>query len=353
MRIARKLAVIILLAIIGGFLMPIQPAGAITYAPGVGSSNPQAFIGAYNRAGGSSWIGTAYTSVHSWNAGCVQDFNGGWSNKAIIMQANCIGPAYAVVYKQWAYMESRWGHGATATVGYPTGNDFRWGRGWAQHFAGGNQGNTTIVRSDHDGVVRQVWGGIRHYWINFQGGASGPLGYPTTEEYRWGGIQRQDFQGGSILWDSINKARLYQPTPPPPPAPSREQNATSWAIAEKNSPDPTWSDFFRRPWSGYCEGFVEQAYDTSGQFASAIAHYNWQARNGRIHTDTNPPAGALVFYGGGGGYGHIGISIGNGQAISTQGFGGQRLPVWQHPVAGFLSNTYYGWAYAPDNWSGR
>ena len=122
------------------------------------------------------------------------------------------------------------------------------------------------------------------------------------------------------------------------------QQAANWAIAEKNSPDPTWSDHFGHAWSGWCEEFAEQAEGFPHQFASAIVDYQWQQAQGRIHTDTNPPVGALVFYGGGGGYGHVAVSIGGGQAIGTYGYVGQRLPVRQYPVVGFLTNPYLGWS---------
>ena len=122
------------------------------------------------------------------------------------------------------------------------------------------------------------------------------------------------------------------------------QAAANWAISEKNSPDPTWSDHFGHAWSGWCEQFVEQAEGFAFTFPSAIADYQWHADRGRIHTDTNPPVGALVFYGGGGGAGHVAVSIGGGQEIGTLGYVGQRLPVQQYPVIGFLSNPYLGWA---------
>jgi hypothetical protein len=122
------------------------------------------------------------------------------------------------------------------------------------------------------------------------------------------------------------------------------QNAANWANAEKDSPDPTWSDYYGRAWSGWCEQFAEQAEGFTFRFASAINHYNWQLSHGRIHTDTNPPVGAVVFYGGGGGYGHVAVSIGGGQVIGTLGNVGQRLPVSQYPVVGYLSNPYLGWA---------
>jgi hypothetical protein len=125
---------------------------------------------------------------------------------------------------------------------------------------------------------------------------------------------------------------------------ARMQAAANWAYAELHSPDPTWSDYLRRPWSGWCEVFVEQANGFRFRFGSAIEHYNRQNAESRIHRDTNPPVGAVVFYGGGNGYGHVGVSIGSGQVISTQGYLGQRLAVRQHGVTA-LSNPYYGWAY--------
>jgi hypothetical protein len=59
-------------------------------------------------------------------------------------------------------------------------------------------------------------------------------------------------------------------------------------------------------------------------FGSAMQDYTWERDHGRIHTDPNPPVGALVFYGGGNGYDHVAVSIGGGQAIGTLGYVGQR-----------------------------
>lgn len=342
-RIVVILLVPILFAIHGSSI-----AQASGYGVGYGSSNPATFINAYNRIGGSGAIGSPINAVHVWGGGCIQDFTGGWSGKSGIMQAGCTGTAYYVVYKQWAYLEGRWGGSATSVIGYPTGDDFRWGAGWSQHFAGGSQNNTTLARADQTGIVRSVRGDTRNFWINSKGGAAGSLGYPISEEYPWSGIYKQDFQGGSIIWDPINKARLYSP---PAVVALREQKAANWVIAEKNSAYPAWSDEFARPWSGYCEGFVEVAFGTRGRFTSATAHYQWQLAQGRIKTNTNPPVGAVVFYGGGGD-GHVGVSIGSGQVISTQGYNGQVLPVWQHGVTG-LTVPYLGWAYAPSHWLGR
>jgi len=123
------------------------------------------------------------------------------------------------------------------------------------------------------------------------------------------------------------------------------RNAVAWAIAERNSPDPAWSDHWWHAWSGMCERFAEQAEGFAFQFPSAIDDYYWQRNTGRLHTTGTPPAGALVFYDGGGGYGHVAVSLGNGQEIGTLGLWGQRLPVSQYPVWGYLTNGYLGWAF--------
>lgn len=127
------------------------------------------------------------------------------------------------------------------------------------------------------------------------------------------------------------------------PSSPQMQRAANWAIAEANSPDPTWSDYFGHAWSGYCEQFAEQAEGFTFRYPSATADFQWQQANGRIHTDANPPAGALVYYSGGS-FGHVAVSIGSGQEIGTLGYVGQRLAVRQYPVLGFLSNPYLGWA---------
>jgi uncharacterized protein YraI len=166
--------------------------------------------------------------------------------------------------------------------------------------------------------------------------------------------------GGNATWDRLTGgqwvADYYTSTPSfnsyapglgdcnTPGVSQQMRNAANWAINEKNSPDPTWSDHYGHAWSGWCEQFAEQAEGFTQPFTTAYARYQWHAARGRIHTDTNPPAGAVVFYGGSNGAGHVAISIGGGQEIGTYGYVGDRLPVRQYPVIGFLSNSYLGWA---------
>jgi hypothetical protein len=122
---------------------------------------------------------------------------------------------------------------------------------------------------------------------------------------------------------------------------SQMETAANWASSQAGS---TYSSYFRHYWSGWCEQFAEQAEGFHFTYGSAYLDYQAEANAGRIHADASPPAGALVFYGGSNGAGHVAVSIGNGQEIGTYGFVGQTYPIRQYPVTGFLTNPYLGWA---------
>jgi hypothetical protein len=95
-------------------------------------------------------------------------------------------------------------------------------------------------------------------------------------------------------------------------------------------------------WSGYCEVFVEVAYGGRFRYGSAIADYQGRLAQGLIHSGV-PPRGALVFYGGGGGDGHVAISIGGGKVVSTYGYVGDTFPIAEYAYS-YFTNPYYGWA---------
>jgi len=118
------------------------------------------------------------------------------------------------------------------------------------------------------------------------------------------------------------------------------QNAASWAIAQERS---TWSSHYGHNWSGWCEQFAEQAEGFKFTFGSALDDYRAEYAANRIHNDSSPPVGALVFYDGGTS-GHVAVSIGNGQEVGTYGYVGNQYPIMQYAVRGFLSNNYLGWA---------
>ena len=87
--------------------------------------------------------------------------------------------------------------------------------------------------------------------------------------------------------------------------------AISWAYARRGS----------TAWEGWCLKFVANAYGrSSAGFSSAKAHWNNAVATGRARTGTAAPRGALVFWNTwyqGVNYGHVGISLGNGQVIAT------------------------------------
>jgi hypothetical protein len=112
-----------------------------------------------------------------------------------------------------------------------------------------------------------------------------------------------------------------------------------WASASKSEAAISW--FYNRlgstAYEGRCELAVENAFGTSGRYATARA--NWNAREKR-YPYTAAPRGALVFYNTSAS-GHVAISLGNGRVISTSA--GGRI--------GIVYNSYFqnplGWAYAP------
>ena len=136
--------------------------------------------------------------------------------------------------------------------------------------------------------------------------------------------------------------------PPPPTTPTKEQRAIEWAKSQVGS----------TAWNGLCELMVEQAFGTRGRYGSALANANAKIASGQMHSgDTNVPAGALAFFGAAnvnGGYGHVMISIGNGQFVSN-GY------TWNGRVYGARITTigsvgagpYIGWAWADSSWPGR
>jgi len=91
--------------------------------------------------------------------------------------------------------------------------------------------------------------------------------------------------------------------------------------------------------SGYCLRFVDLAFGrTSGP---ASAHLVWTQSPAHLHhTDTVPPAGALVVWSSaiGDGHGHIAVSLGDGRMVSTTGG-----PVSVLPIRGFADDAYLGW----------
>ncbi|SDY44647.1 hypothetical protein SAMN05421504_105578 [Amycolatopsis xylanica] len=117
------------------------------------------------------------------------------------------------------------------------------------------------------------------------------------------------------------------------PADPRANEAIAFAKARLGHTD----------WNNQCELFVERAFGTSGRFATALTHYQWQKNNGRIHRGTHAPAGTAVFFTSTTSAGHIMLALGGGTAISTG------PSVYQ--TSSYESRSdYLGWAYVPSSW---
>jgi len=120
------------------------------------------------------------------------------------------------------------------------------------------------------------------------------------------------------------------------------QAAVSWATSQLGQKKMSNGNY----WSGNCEVFAEQAEGSQFRYGSAYLDYLAENNARRVHTDTNPPPGALVFYGpGADGNGHVAVSIGNGQEIGTYGYLGQTYPIEQYAVTAITNPPYLGWAF--------
>lgn len=69
------------------------------------------------------------------------------------------------------------------------------------------------------------------------------------------------------------------------------------------------------PVVGQCERWLTLSYGWPGGYATALSH--WQAPGPRAAGYSNPPRGALVFWRTANPAGHVALSLGNGQVIST------------------------------------
>ncbi|GGA49643.1 N-acetylmuramoyl-L-alanine amidase [Okeania sp. KiyG1] len=91
------------------------------------------------------------------------------------------------------YQEYSWKLGSPTTdIIYYNGYEYR-------QFEGGS-----IVKSQYGAYP--LYGGIREKYRQTDNGLEGYLGAPTSAEYDWNGITRQDFEGGYITWDNISGA---------------------------------------------------------------------------------------------------------------------------------------------------
>jgi len=156
----------------------------------------------------------------------------------------------------------------------------------------------------------------------------------------WDSLWYRTSDGGWVADVDINTGS-NNPVTPMCSTSTREQRAVAWANSQVGS----------NAYYGLCERFVENAYGTSGRYASAIAaFYSLRDAGTMRYTSTGIPAGALVFSSvpaWDGGYGHVQISRGDGSFVSG-GANGPSVKIFYGTPTGFL-----GWSMAPASWPGR
>jgi hypothetical protein len=136
---------------------------------------------------------------------------------------------------------------------------------------------------------------------------------------------------GEALWARFG----LDPEPSLPPA---VQGAIDWAKARLG----------QAIYQGLCLQFVHDAYlygggKNIGGAPTAVDY--WNASGATRHTDTNPPAGALVFWGAtvNNSAGHVGLSLGSGQVISSEERSYTSIHTFAISTRNAAGYPYLGW----------
>ncbi|MFI5776877.1 hypothetical protein [Nocardia sp. NPDC051570] len=99
--------------------------------------------------------------------------------------------SWGLIRDKWA--ELKWENGP---LGYPTTDEFKVkDNGAGQHFEGGS------IYWSPQGGVHAVWGAIKNSWAN-RNWENGRFGFPVSDEFDFDGGKAQNFQGGTIDWKS-------------------------------------------------------------------------------------------------------------------------------------------------------
>jgi cell wall-associated NlpC family hydrolase len=141
----------------------------------------------------------------------------------------------------------------------------------------------------------------------------------------------------AILWGtSTDQFHQLKPT-----AQDRALAAQLWGITNWTLGGTT------NGWSGNCVIFAGLAWHAAGVAIKTGPTAARIATEYRLADTLNPPPGALVFWGGS--FGHVAVSLGNGQVVGTQGFNVLEETVRQ-TIAAVTSSSgypYLGWVAIP------
>jgi hypothetical protein len=163
--------------------------------------------------------------------------------------------------------------------------------------------------------------------------------YTTTPVVGWYSPGYKD------CFDVIGPVPTPTPTPTPTPVTRDIASVALSYLGQTRVPAAVPRSWYVGPyWSGYCEAFV--GWVTAGPKGRpyASAYRDYLGHRGRIHGGV-PPRDTIVYWNPpeSRGAGHIGISIGGGQVVSTYGSLGDRYGIAKNGYRTF--RNYLGWAY--------
>jgi hypothetical protein len=189
---------------------PSTPARIVGFD---GTNTHQTYIRTFERNGGLSALGSPSSNVGPWGGGYTQRFTGGTEGSGSIMKSNMNDLSYWVGGSFWQTLLSA--GGAEGILGYPTSDRYATSGGSRQNFQGG-----AIIQSSNG--VFPLFGGIGTHYLRNEGGETGRLGFPTSNEIGLGnGVIVQNFQRGRIVYgNGPTRTELYQAAPTPAPAPA-------------------------------------------------------------------------------------------------------------------------------------
>ena len=132
------------------------------------------------------------------------------------------------------------------------------------------------------------------------------------------------------------------PAAPKPPGAGAGEPVVGGDLAANSGAAIGWamSRVGQAGWAGWCERFVENAFGTSGRYPSAWAAAQAMTTNAG-GSMANAPKGAIMYFRphpSNGGFGHVGISLGNGQMISATNNGPEVTG-----INNYWQGLYHGW----------
>jgi hypothetical protein len=196
----------------------------------------QAFMTAFNRAGGRAALGCGTNLATHWGDGISQNFHSARGDSVI----TAVSPDVAyVLTPEFTSCITQAVRGAETlpTAGYPRGEPERVRGGWEIQLGAGtvaDKGAQVVLRKG-SGTCRWVMTPI---WERYRelGGPAGPYGFPTSDLRAWNDGERQDFERGWLFYSptrgvltAAEFAAGATPTRPPtgPPASTPAPAATT------------------------------------------------------------------------------------------------------------------------------